>query len=156
MQTHSTETYEDSNIRKWQFPSAVSEVSHIEWNLKEMLVHMNLMTNDREGRIQLKIDTLKFHEFELREDFCTDESGEENDNLDVALRAFEQSRPDGVALDYQGHICVLLEFTRPMDASSESPPRWAVRKDTQKSDKYERLRNFIEYKSRKQRISWTF
>jgi len=148
IQTHSTETYEDSEVKKWHFPSAVSEVSHIEWELKEMLIHMKVMPNDREGRIRLKIDILQFHESELHEDFFTDEEGEVNINHEKALRAFEQSRPDRVAFDYQGRVCALLEFTRPMDASSESPPRWAERKDTLKSDKYERLRNFIEYKSR--------
>lgn len=43
-------------FKKWQFPSAVSEVSHIECNLKEILIHMDLMVNDPDGRIQLKID----------------------------------------------------------------------------------------------------
>ena len=49
---------------------------------------MDLMVNDPDGRIQLKIDILQFHE--SHEDFFTDENEEEKDN-EKALRAFEQS-----------------------------------------------------------------
>ena len=85
IQKHSTETYAHSEIKKWHFSSAVSEVSHIEWDLKEMLIHMKVMTNDCEGRIQLKIDILQFHESELHEDFFTDKNGVENVNHDKLL-----------------------------------------------------------------------
>ena len=88
---------------------------------------MDLTSNDPDGRIQLKIDILGF--YEPHEDFFTDDNGEDRDT-EKARRALKHGRPDGVASDKQGRVCFFLEFTRPVDASRETPARWAERKDT--------------------------
>ena len=98
MKTNSTETKENSAVRNWQFPSSMSEVSHIEWNLKEILIHMHLMSNDLNRRIQLKIDILQFHE--PYEDFSMNKNDEDKDT-DQALRAFEHGTPTGSLLTHK-------------------------------------------------------
>ena len=42
-----------------------------------------------------------------------------------------------------------------MDSPCDAPPKWAEKKDTYKSGKYTRHRNFIEHLSEKRGISWT-
>ena len=100
----------------------------------------------------MKMDILDFHQD--FNDFFENENREVRD-IDKAFCAFEAVRPDGVDFDAEGRVCVFLEFTRPTDAANDSPRKWVERKDSQKSDKYERHRNFIEYKSRKQGMNWT-
>lgn len=54
IKTLSTRKKEDNTDKKWNLPSASSEVSHIQCDLRKILQHMNHMTNDLHGCNQLK------------------------------------------------------------------------------------------------------
>ena len=76
-------------------------------------------------------------------------------NETKAIRSFLAGRPDGVAFEMRGRVCNFTEFTRPMDSPCDAPPKWAEKKDTYKSDKYARQRDFIEHLSKLRGMSWT-
>ena len=128
---NSTEAHE-SGERKWYFPSAVSEVTHIEWTVRQILVHLGLFT----GRRRFNEEIANFYakmDITLTEDEITD---------------FLSKRPDGVAFDAIGMLCVFLEFTRPMDSISASEEGdWAERKESEKNERYAMHRYFIQHLS---------
>lgn len=119
---------------------------------------MDLYKDDPQNFIQLKINILKF--FLYDNDFSKDENGKDFDadmkiNETKAILSFLVARPDGVVFEMRGRICVFMEFTRPMDSPCENPPKWAEKKDTYKSGKYARQREFIEHISELRKMSWT-
>ena len=76
-------------------------------------------------------------------------------NQTKAILSFLAAWPEGVAFEMRGRICVFMEFTRPMNSPCDAPPKWAEKKDTYKSGKYARQRNFIEHLSELRGMSWT-
>ena len=128
---NSTEAH-DSGERKWYFPSAVSETTHIEWTVRQILVHLDLFTGLRRFNEEIADFYAKVN-ITLTEDEIT---------------KFLSKRPDGVAFDARGKQCVFLEFTRPMDSISASKEGdWAERKEREKNERYAMHRYFIQHLS---------
>ena len=50
------ESHDDGN-RKWYFPSAVSEATHDEWTVRQILMHLDLFS----GIKSLRADVNEFH-----------------------------------------------------------------------------------------------
>jgi len=50
------ETHDDGT-RKWYFPSAVSEATHDEWTVRQILVHLGLFSENK----CLRADVTEFH-----------------------------------------------------------------------------------------------
>jgi len=101
---NSVESHDDGN-RKWYFQSAVSEATHDEWTVRQILVHLGLFS----GIKSLRADVTEFH---ARHDIVL---------TDEEITSFYSWRPDGVAFDDKNKHCVFLEFTRPMDSETSSP-----------------------------------
>jgi len=107
--------------RKWHFPSAVSEVTHDEWTVRQILVHLGLFSGIR----QLNEEIVTFH---ARQNIVL--TSEE-------ITALYGRRPDRVAFDAKGQQCVFLEFTRPMDlVTSSDEGDWPERKELEKNERY--------------------
>jgi len=103
----------DDGERKWFFPSEVSEATHDEWTVCQILVHLGLFS----GIKSLRADVAEFH---AQQDIVL---------TDEEITSFYSQKPNGVAFDDKNKHCVFLEFTRPMD-SVTSPPEgdWAEKK----------------------------
>ena len=56
----SPEENEDGS-RKWAFPTSTSAVKHEEWEMREILAHMGLMTNTQQGRSEMRRVITEFH-----------------------------------------------------------------------------------------------
>jgi hypothetical protein len=56
----SLEKNEDGS-RIWTFPTSVSAVKHEEWEMREILVHMGLMTNTQQGRSAVGKEITEFY-----------------------------------------------------------------------------------------------
>ena len=111
----------DDGTRKWYFPSAVSEATHDEWTVREILMHPGLFSDIR----SLRADVTYFH---ARQGIVL---------TDAEITSFYSLRPDGVAFDDKNKHCVLLEFTHAMDSVSSSPEGdWAERKEVEKNARY--------------------
>jgi len=131
----SLEENEDGS-RAWSFPTSVSAVKHEEWEMRNILTHMGLMTNDKAGRMAVGRLITEFH--------CEMGYWDANENNDLKPEAFLTVRPDGVAFRMQTKLCAFLEFIRPMDSrdgASEQPDwytgadwtlDWAQDKDLEK------------------------
>jgi len=125
------ESHDDSN-RKWCIPSAVSEATHDEWTVRQILVHLGLFS----GIKSLIADVTEFH---ARQDIVL---------TDEEITSFYNRRPDGVAFDVKNKHCAFLEFTRPMDSVTSSPEGdWAERKELEKNARYGMHIYFINHLS---------
>ena len=103
------------------FPSVVSEVTHDEWTVHQILVHLGLFS----GIKRLREDVTEFH---ARQDIVL---------TDLEITSFYSWRPDGVAFDDRNKHCVFLEFTRPMDSvTSSQEGDWADTKELEKNMRY--------------------
>jgi len=128
---NSVESHDDGT-RKWYFLSAVSEATHDEWTVRQILVHLGLFSEIK----SLRADVTEFH---ARKGIVL---------TDVEITSFYSLRPDGVAFDDKNKHCVLLEFTRPMDSVSFSPDGdWAERKELEKNARYGMHIYFINHLS---------
>jgi len=117
---NSVESRDDGN-RKWYFPSAVSEATHDEWTVRQILAHLGLFS----GIKSLRADVTEFH---ARQDIVL---------IDEKITSFHSRRPDGVAFDDTNKHCVFLAFTRPMHSVTSSPEGdWAERKELEKNARY--------------------
>ena len=135
---NSKETH-DNGDRKWYFPSAVSEETHIEWTVRQILVHLGLFT----GLPRFTVEITDFYarmNITLTKDEITD---------------FLSKRPDGVAFNARGKRCVFLEFTRLMDSiSSSEEGDWAESKEREKNERYAMHRYFIHHISKSVGRAW--
>jgi len=128
---NSVESHDD-RTRKWYFPSAVSEATHDEWTVRQILVHQDLFSDSK----SLRANVTDFH---ARQGIVL---------TDEEVTSFYSLRPDGVAFDDKNKHCVLLEFTHPMDSVSSSPEGdWAERKELEKNTRYGMYIYFINYLS---------
>jgi len=126
---NSVETHDDGE-RKWYSASAVSEATHDEWTVRQILVHLGLFFGIR--RINEEIVT-----FHARQNIVL--TSEE-------ITTFYGRRPDGVAFDAKGKQCIFLEFTRPIDPVTSSDEwDWAERKELEKNERYGMRLYFINY-----------
>jgi len=108
----------DDGKRKRYFPSAVSEATHDEWTVRQILVHLGLSS----GIKRLRADVTKFH---TRQDIVL---------TFQEITSFYSRRPDGVAFDDKNKHCFSLKFNGPMDSVTSSPEGdWAERKDLEKN-----------------------
>jgi len=128
---NSVESHDDGT-RKWYFPSAVSEATHDEWTVRQILVHLGLFSEIKSLRADVT-------EFNVRQGIVL---------TDVEITFFYSLRPDGVPFDDKNKHCVILEFTRPTDSVSSSPVGdWAERKELEKNTRYEIHIYFIKHLS---------
>jgi len=128
---NSVESHDDGT-RKWYFPSAVSEATHDEWTVRQILVHLGLFSEIK----SLRADITEFH---AQQGIVL---------TDVEITSFYSLRPDGVAFDDKNKHFVLLEFTRPMDSVSSLPEGdWAERKELEKNARYGMHIYFINHLS---------
>jgi len=154
----SLEEYDDGS-RIWTFPTSVSAVKHQEWEMREILAHMGLMTDTQVGRSDAAREMISFH---VTMGYCDDD-----DLIDLKVQAFLKVRPDGVSFNLIARICAFLEFTRPMhsrDGASEQPDwytgadwslDWAQDKDLEKDTIYARHLEYIRWVSKRQGTTWT-
>jgi len=116
----SLETHDDVE-RNWYFPSAVSEATHDEWTVRQILAHLGLFSGIR----RLNDEIAAFHA---------------RQNIILTLEeitTFYDRRPDGVAFDAKGKQCFFLEFTRLLDSVTLSDEGdWAERKELEKNERY--------------------
>ena len=138
---NSTETNDDCETRKkWYFPSAVIEATHMEWIVRQILVHLGLFSTLR----RLTEEIVQFHE-----------------NLNISLTdkeitTFQSRRPDEVAFNENDKQCVFLELTRPMNSvASSDDGDWAERKESEKNARYALHRYFINHLSTQKGKPWT-
>jgi len=111
----------DDGKRKWFFPSAVSEATHDEWTVRQILVHLGLFSRIR----LLRADVIEFH---ARQDIIL---------TFQEITSFYSRRPDGVAFDDKNKHWVFLEFTRPMDSvTSSEEGDWVEIKELEKNERY--------------------
>ena len=83
--SNSLEAQDDSE-NKWYFPSAVSEATHDEWTVRQILVHLGLFSGIRRLEEEIAI----FH-------------ARQNIFLTAAeITTFHGRRPDGVVFDAKG------------------------------------------------------
>jgi len=128
---NSVESHDDGT-RKWHFPSAVSEATHDDWTVRQILVHLGLFSDIK----SLRADVTDFH---TRQGIVL---------TDEEITSFYSLRPDGVAFDDKNKHWVLLEFTRPIDSLSSSPEGdWAERKELEKNARYGMHIYFINHLS---------
>ena len=138
---------------------SVSAVKHEEWEMREILAHMGLMTDTQVGRSDTAREITSFH--------VTMGYWDDDDLTDPKIQAFLKVRPDGVGLNMIARICAFLEYTRPMDSrdgASEQPDwytgadwslDWAQDKDLEKDTRYARHLEYIRWVSKKQGMTWT-
>jgi len=123
------ESHDDGN-RKLYFPSAVSEATHDEWTVRQILVHLGLIS----GINSLRADGTEFH---ARQGIVL---------TDEEITSIYSRRPDGVAFDDKNKHCVFLECTRPMVSVTSSPEGdWAERKELEKNARYGMRIYFINH-----------
>jgi len=119
---NSVETHDDGE-RKWYFPSAVSEATHDEWTVRQILVHL--------------ADGLFFRIRPLNEDIITFHARQNIALTSEEITSFYGRRPDGIAFDAKGKHCVFLEFTRPIySVTSSDEGGWAESKELEKNERY--------------------
>jgi len=147
------------DLALWTFSTSVSAVKHEEWEMREILTHMGLMTNTQLGRSDAGKEITLFH--------CAMGYWDVDDLTDPKVQVFLKIRPDGVAFNMMARKCVFLEFTRPMDSrdgSSEQPDwytgadcslDWAQDKDLEKDTRYTHHLKYIRWASRKKGTTWT-
>jgi len=127
------------------FPTSVSAVKHEEWEMKEILTHMGLMTDTQPGRSAVGKEITEVH--------CTIGYWDVDDFNDTKPEAFRKVRPDGVALNEKAKVCAFLEFTRPMDlrdGASEQPDcNWFLDWAQDNNTRYARHLKYIRWASRK-------
>jgi len=117
---NSVESHDDGK-KKLYFPSVVSEDTHDEWTVCQILVHLGLFS----GIKSLRADDTKFHARQVI--VLTDEE----------ITSFYSRRPDGVAFDDKDRHCVFLGFTRPMDSvTSSQEGDWVEKKELEKNVRY--------------------
>jgi len=121
----------DDGERKWYFPSAVSEATHNEWTVRQILVHLGLFSGIR----QLIEDVTTFH---ARQNIVL---------TSQEITSFYSRRPDGVVFDAKSKHCVFLEFTRPVDLVTSSEGDWAQIKELEKNKRYGMHIYFVNYLS---------
>jgi len=122
----------DDGKRKFSFPSAVSETTHDEWTVRQILVHLGLFS----GIKRLRADVTEFH---ARQDIVL---------TDLEITSFYSRKPDGVAFDDKNKHCVFLEFTRPNDSvTSSQEGDWAEKKELVKNVRYGMHIYFINHLS---------
>jgi len=46
--SHQQELHRDDGVRKWYFPSAFSEATHVEWTVRQILLHLRLFSGIRQ------------------------------------------------------------------------------------------------------------
>jgi len=125
------ETHHDGE-RKWYIPSAVSEATHDEWTVRQILVHLGLFSGIR--RLIENVTT-----FHARQNIVL---------TSHETTSFYSRRPDGVAFDAKSNHCVFLEFTLPMDSvTSSAEGDWAEIKELEKNKRYTMHIYFINYLS---------
>jgi len=135
---NSSESNEDGT-KKGFFPSAVSEATHLEWTVRQILVHLGLFSTI--GRLRAEI--IEFHE-----------------NLNIYLTEEEVTtffwrRPNGVAFNEKEEKCIFLEFTRPMDSIDFSDDGdWVERKEAEKDERYALQRYFTNLMSAQKGKGW--
>jgi len=135
---NSVETH-DGGERKWYFPSVVSEATHDEWTVRQILVHLCLFSGIR----RLIGDVTAFY---VRQNIVL---------TSQETSSFYSRRPDGVAFDAKRKHCVFLEFTRPMDSvTSSEEGDWAEIKELEKNERYGTDMYFINYLSALHGRSW--
>ena len=103
----SLKEHEDGS-RIWTFPTSVSAVKHEEWEMREILAHMVLMTNMQLGCLDAAKEIIESH--------CTMGCWDKDDPNGTKIQAFLKVRPDGVAFNVIARICAFFELTRPMDS----------------------------------------
>jgi len=94
----SLKEHEDGS-RIWTFPTSVSAVKHEEWEMREILAHMGLMTNTQIGRSDVGREITLFH--------VTMRYWDEDDLTDPKIQAFLKVRSDGVGFNMIARICAL-------------------------------------------------
>jgi len=154
----SLEEHDDGSLI-WTFPTSVSAVKHEEWEMREILAHMGLMTDTQVGRSDTAREITSFH--------VTMGYWDDDDSTDLKVQAFLKVRPDGVGFNLIARVCAFLEFTRPMDSrdgASEQPDwytgadwslDWAQDKDLEKNTRYARHLEYIRWVSKRQGTTWT-
>ena len=130
---NSTETHDEGG-EKWFFPSAVSEASHIEWTVRQILVHLDLFSTPR----TLYQEIAQFNAFKLSTTLSK-----------AGILTFFACRPDGVAFNAKDKECIFLEFTRPMDSViSSDEGDWSELKKSEKDARYAHHGYLIIYPNR--------
>ena len=125
------ETHHDGE-RKWYIPSAVSEATHDEWTVRQILVHLGLFSGIR--RLIENVTT-----FHARQNIVL---------TSQEITSFYSRRPDGVVFDAKSKHCVFLEFTLPMDSvTSSAEGDWAEIKELEKNKRYGMHIYFVNYLS---------
>ena len=97
----SLEEHEDRS-RIWIFLTSVSAVKHEEWEMKEILTHMGLMTNMQIGHSDVGKEITLFH--------VTMGYWDADDLTDPKIQVFLKVRPDGVGFNVMARICAFLSF----------------------------------------------
>jgi len=137
----SLEEHEEGS-RIWTFPTSVSAVKHEEWEMREILAHMGLMTDTQVSRSDAAREITSFH--------VTMGYWDDDDLTDPKVQAFLKVRPDGVGFNMIARVCAILEYTRPIDSRDGAPEQpdwytgadwsldWAQDKDLEKDTRYAR------------------
>jgi len=152
----SLEKNEDGS-RVWTFPTTVNAAKHEEWEMRDILVHIGLMTNTQEGRSKIGKETTEFH-YEMPVGYWDEEEANDHEP-----EAFLKVRPDEVAFNMKATICAFLEFTRPMDSrdGASAQPDWYTGTDwtldwaQDKNTRYVRHLEFIWWLSKRLGVKWT-
>jgi len=117
----------------------VSEPTHDEWTVHQILVHLGLFSEIK----SLRADVTEFHA--QQDIFLTDEE----------ITSFYSQRPNGVAFNNKHKHCVFLEITRPMDSVTSSlEGDWAETKELEKNARYRLYIYFINHLSALHGCPW--
>ena len=100
---NSSETHNDGEKKRY-FTSVVSEATHDEWTVRQIIVHLGMFSEIR--RLNEEIAT-----FHARQNIVL---------TSKEITTFYGSGPDRDAFDTKGKQCIFLEFTRPMDSVTAS------------------------------------
>jgi len=129
----------------WDFSTFVSAVKHDEWEIREILAHMGLMTDTQQGRSAVRKEITEFH--------CAMVYWDADDFNDTKPEAFLKVRPDEVAFNEKAMICAFLKFTRPIDSRDGAleQPNWYPgadwsldwAQDVEKNTRYTRQLEYI-------------
>jgi len=131
------------------FPTSVSAVKHEEWEMREILTHMGLMTDTQPGCSAIGKEITEVH--------CTMGYWDVDDFNATKPETFLKVRPDWFAFNEKAKVCAFLEFTRPMDSrdsASEQPDwytgaNWLLDWAQDKNTRYARHLEYIWWASRK-------
>jgi len=111
---------------------SVRPLTHYEWTVRQIGVHLGLFSGIRRPND----DIITFHAWQNI--VLTSEE----------ITSFHGRRPDRVAFDAKGKLCVFLKFTRTMDSvTSSDEGDWAERKELEKNERYGMHIYFINYLS---------